>query len=102
MSQEHPGRNTDNSKQLLLRASPETIAKYDKAAKLRGHTRNSFFTFLAQALDENLLMIMDPITWAAWKEEEKDQVSRTARVVARKEATLVLVEQGFTTSPYSE
>ena len=73
---------------------------YDKAAKERGHTRNSMFVFLARALDSNLLLILDPVAWAAWKDEEKKQVCRTARVVARQEAKLVLQEEGFTSSPY--
>jgi hypothetical protein len=87
-------------KQLMIRVPPDIVAMYDKAAKERGHTRNSFFTFLAKAFDNNLVMVMDPIAWGAWKDEEKKQVCRTARVVARQEAKLVLIEEGFTTTPY--
>jgi len=96
----HPGRNTDDIKQLMIRATPEIIAMYDKAAKERGHTRNSMFVFLARALDAGNLMIADSFFMEKWEERKENQMLRTVRVVTRQECGLYMYENGYTTTPF--
>lgn len=90
----------DEYRQVLLRLPLDVVQILDRQAKERGLTRNAFIIYIAKAFETGVVMIADPITWGKWREQELDQVARTARVVARKEVKLVLVEEGFTTTPY--
>lgn len=84
----------------MFRLTPEVIEYLDEACRYTGHTRNSLLTWWLIAYHNELMMIGDHLTWAKWKQEEKNQVCRTSRVVSRQEAKLVLHEEGYTTSKY--
>ncbi len=95
-----PTEDLGEVKYVSFRLPTKILPMLDKQAAMRGMSRNGFVIYMARAFDLGLVMIEDPSTYGAWKQEQLNQVCRTARVAARDEVQLFMLENGYTTSEY--